>query len=143
MSWANTYGAAVQPTEQEIASYVASPFWAEMNTFLQKSYAAAPTYSYSKCSAQPGWNVKYQKAGRSLCTLYPMQGFFIAMVVIGTKEAAGAALLKPLLSPPVQHVMQTASGMAGAKWLMIEVTNAQIASDVKQLIALRRKPVQA
>ncbi|WP_423245054.1 DUF3788 family protein [Heliorestis acidaminivorans] len=25
--------------------------------------------TYSKCSAQPGWNVKYKKSGKSLCTL--------------------------------------------------------------------------
>jgi hypothetical protein len=30
--------------------------------------------------------VKYQNSGKSLCTLYPMEGYFIALVVIGAKE---------------------------------------------------------
>lgn len=41
---------------------------------------------YSTCSFQPGWNVKYKKGGKSLCTLYPMDGYFIALVVVGPKE---------------------------------------------------------
>lgn len=30
--------------------------------------------------------MKYRKSGRSLCTLYPMDGHFVALVVIGEHE---------------------------------------------------------
>ncbi|KAB2952754.1 DUF3788 family protein [Heliorestis acidaminivorans] len=36
---------------------------------MEEAYQAKPHITYSKCSAQPGWNVKYKKSGKSLCTL--------------------------------------------------------------------------
>jgi hypothetical protein len=43
-----------------------------------------PKLSYSGCSmdggAWKGWNVKYKKSGKVLCSLYPKQGYFLALV---------------------------------------------------------------
>lgn len=142
MEWMQLYGPDRQPTEKEIADTIASPLWAELNVFLLESYDVQPAYSYSQCSGQPGWNVKYQKAGRSLCTLYPMPGFFIALVVIGAKEQAEAELMAPILTEHVQGLLRTSGGMAGARWLMIHVTDEAVLRDVKQLIQLRRKIVK-
>lgn len=142
MEWVTQYPADVQPTQAQIAQFVANALWADINEFLQEKYEVKPVYSYSGCNAQPGWNVKYQKGGKSLCTLYPMDGFFIALVVIGAKQEARAALLAPTLTQHVQQLLKTAGGMAGARWLMIHVTNAQILADVKTLIQLRRKPMK-
>ncbi|MDL2234887.1 DUF3788 domain-containing protein [Christensenellaceae bacterium OttesenSCG-928-L17] len=139
MEWFNLYGADNQPTAQETSTFISSPLWGELNAFLHDNYDVEPSYSYSNCSAQPGWNVKYQKAGRSLCTLYPMDGFFIALVVIGAKEEIEAELLSPGLTPHVQELLNTASGIMGGRWLMIHVTDAQVLDDVKRLIQLRRK----
>lgn len=138
MNWDQQYLADNEPSEKDISNFISNPIWEELNTFLQESYEVQPSYSYSSCSDQPGWNVKYQKAGRSLCTLYPMQGFFIALVVIGTKEKDEAEFLAPSFSPHVQELLKTAGGLAGARWLMINVTSRQTLEDVKQLIQLRR-----
>jgi AraC family transcriptional regulator len=87
---------------------------------------------------QYGWNVKYKKGGRSLCTLYPQEGSFLALVVIGQREIAEAEILLPFLSAYVQQVFaETKTGMQ-QKWLMIEVKNTEVLEDVKQLVALRR-----
>lgn len=32
---------------------------------IEKTYQVRPKMTYSKCFAQPGWNVKYQKSGKS------------------------------------------------------------------------------
>lgn len=143
MDWTKAYPPDIQPTERQIAEFIENPLWEKLNTFLSKSYEVEPKYSYSSCSGQPGWNVKYQKAGKSLCTLYPLRGFFIALVVVGSREQTEAQLLLPTFSAHVQDLMKTAAGMAGASWLMIQVTDEQILGDVMQLILLRRKPVTA
>jgi hypothetical protein len=75
---------------------------------------------------KPGWNVKYQKSGKSLCTLYPMEGFFIALVVIGNKESFEAELMLPLLSSYTQSLYQNTAFSAGGRWLMINVTDQTI-----------------
>ncbi len=139
MEWVNLFGANKQPSEKEIANFINSPLWVELNNFLQESYSVTPSYSYSTCSGQPGWNIKYQKAGRSLCTLYPMDGFFIALVVIGAKEQPEAELLITTCTDYVRNLFSKSAPVAGGKWLMINVTDEKILDDVKNLIQTRRK----
>ncbi len=139
MYWVDLYKADKQPTEEEIADYIASPLWDDLNEFLRSNYEVEPSYSYSTCSGQPGWNVKYQKAGRSLCTLYPMQGFFIALVVIGAREEVEAMLALPTYDDSIQTMYNSAATLMGGRWLMIHVTSEKILDDVKCLIQLRRK----
>ena len=139
MEWVELYGADRQPNETQITDYVATPLWANLNDFLRGNYGVQPSYSYSRCSAQPGWNVKYSKGGRSLCTLYPMSGFYIALVTIGAKEEMEAELLAPTFTDYVQELMKTAGGLMGARWLMIHVADARVLNDVKSLIQIRRK----
>lgn len=128
------------PAIEEFQSWTASPFWDELLTFLAEAYGAAPLVEYSRCSLAPGWNVKYRKGGRALCTLYPEPGCFTCLVVIGRRETPMAELLLPKLNPYVQNVYREASVLSGSRWLMLRVTDPAILSDVKELIALRRKP---
>lgn len=139
MSWMELYGADKQPSRQDMDAYIQSPLWENLNRFLVDNYEVSPSYSYSGCSGQPGWNVKYQKAGRSLCTLYPMQGFFIALVVIGAKEDAEASLVIPTCDESIQTMYRSAKPLMGGRWLMVNVTNERILEDVKRLIQCRRK----
>lgn len=139
MEWADIYSAAEQPTEAQISDYIASPLWSGINSFLRERYGVEPSLSYSGCSGQPGWNVKYQKGGKSLCTLYPMNGFFIALVVIGNKEQTEAELVMPLCDEYTRELFERTPYSAMGRWLMIHVTNERILEDVKRLIQIRRK----
>jgi len=85
----------------------------------------------------PGWNVKYKKSGRALCTLYPDAGSFIALVTIGQKESTEAELMLRTFTPYLQALYARVKTYNGARWLMIHVTDGGILSDVKRLIALR------
>jgi len=98
MEWSKLYDRSNPPTLDDISKYVVSELWEDLNSFLQSTYHIQPKFSYSRCSLQPGWNVKYQRGGRSLCALYPMEGFFITLVVIGSKETHEAELLMPSCS---------------------------------------------
>lgn len=139
MEWSSLYGAGAQPTKEQIDEYIANPLWVELAAFLQQSYGVQPQYSYSGCSGQPGWNIKYKKSGRSICTLYPMQGFFIALVVIGAKEQPETELSLPTYSQYLQSLYAATPFSAGGRWLMIQVTNPEILNDVKQLVQIRQK----
>src|SRR5690242_14283406 len=94
--WNHLYDQTKEPMLSEIEAYIDNSLWLDINTFLQETYLVQPKLAYSNCSAQPGWNVKYQKGGKSLCTLYPMDGYFIALVVIGEKEKTEAEFLIPI-----------------------------------------------
>ncbi len=139
MNWIDTFPADAQPNLDDIAQFVDSPLWGELNTFLQESYDVKPEVAFSGCSAQPGWNVKYRKSGRSLCVLYPMDGFFIALVVIGSKEYDETLEVMPECSRYTQDLFQRTEFSAMGRWLMINVTDQAILDDVKRLIQVRRK----
>lgn len=140
MTWLEKYGADEQPTYEQMSAYVHNPLWENILSYLKTAYDTQPKQSFSGCSGQPGWNVKFHKGGKSLCTLYPMEGFFIALVVVGEKEATEAELMLPSCTPYIQDLFEHAGSLMGAKWLMIHVMDEDILSDMKRLIALRRKP---
>lgn len=84
-----------------------------------------------------GSNTK-SKVGRTLCTLYPMGGYFIALIVIGDREMTETELMLPSFTEYFQQLYhETKTGM-GQKWLMLSVTDVAVLEDVKQCIAIRR-----
>ncbi|MEM1483743.1 DUF3788 domain-containing protein [Oscillospiraceae bacterium PP1C4] len=137
MEWSILYDQSNPPKLDNISEYVNNELWQDLNSFLQSIYCIEPKLSYSQCSMQRGWNVKYQKSGKSLCTLYPMEDYFIALVVIGNKEMHEAELLIPLCSKYTQVLYQKTDYSAGGRWLMLNVTDRSILDDVINLIQIR------
>ena len=82
MQWSELFDEAHEPLDNQIKEFVDNPLWDELADYLQQTYNVEPKLLYSGCSMQKGfwrgWNVKYKKSGKSLCTLYPKQGYFIA-----------------------------------------------------------------
>ena len=142
MIWRELYQSDNMPSFKDVERYIGrgAPLWAELFAYIEKTYQVSPKMTYSKCAAQPGWNVKYQKSGKSLCTLYPMKDFFIALVVVGTKEETEVELLLEMLTPYVAGLYRRTSFSCGGRWLMIEVKDKDVLDDVKSLINIRVKP---
>lgn len=127
-----------KPSLATISAYVKSPLFERLCIHVEAEYQSKPVLEYSKCSMQYGWNVKYKKAGRTLCTLYPMEGYFIALIVIGEREQTETELRLPFFTEYLQQMYhETKTGM-GQKWLMINVTDDAVLEDVMQCIAIRR-----
>lgn len=139
----NKLDQSVVPTMDMIGAYIGSPLWENLCRYMEEQYRIEPVIEYSTCSGQPGWNIKYKKAGRALCTLYPMEGYYIALVVIGEKEREKMELELPFFTEYLQQLYQETQICMRAKWLMIQVKNDAILEDVKQCIAIRRLPQKA
>jgi len=121
----------------KIEGYIQNPLWQNLCAYLEEGYGVLPSVEHSICSGAPGWNVKYKKSGRALCTLYPGEGSFTALVTIGAREAAGAELLLNTFSEDTRKLYTQTAEHNGARWLMIRVDDARVLSDVKALITLR------
>ncbi len=135
--WDKTNGKE-KPTMEAISASVNSPLFEDLCTHLETIYQSKPVLEFSRCTMQYGWNVKYKKAGRTLCTLYPMEEYYIALIVIGERERMETEIALPFFTGYLQQLYhETETGM-GQKWLMINVTEAAILEDVKQCIAIRR-----
>jgi hypothetical protein len=74
--------------------------------------------------------------------MYPMDGYFIALIVIGTKEETEVESAAALghFSPYLQELYGRTAFSCGGRWLMIRVTDREILEDVKKLIAIRVRP---
>lgn len=141
MQWSELYREELEPSKNQLDMFVGSPLWDELTQYLQQTYKVEPKLFYSHCSMDKdfwkGWNVKYKKSGKSLCTLYPKQGYFVAIVPVGTKEAVEVDLLILLCDKYTQDLYsKTKSGVNG-KSLALDVTSKNILCDVKELVALR------
>ena len=126
-----------KPDSTMMATYANNPLWDELCNHLETKYASKPIFEYSGCSV-PGWNVKYKKSGRSLCTMYPMKENFVALVVIGNREKEMFLDVLPTLQPYTQNLYETKKDKNGLCWLMFAVTGEDILADVKTCIAIRR-----
>jgi|GEM_PF-5475738 len=49
------------PSFSGMKNFMKSDVWDDLNKYLKCAYKIGPKVTYSKCSAQRGWNVKYQK----------------------------------------------------------------------------------
>lgn len=142
MKWNEQYSKEQEPTLDAIADYIQSPLWHSLRSFLEESYGVLPSVEYSRCAAAPGWNVKYKRGSRALCTLYPRAGYFTCMVSVGRKETVQAELLLPSFDPYLQALYQKADVFNGGRWLMIDVISELVLENVKELIQLRVKPTK-
>ena len=88
---------------------------------------------------QGGWNVKYKKGSRAVCTLYPEEGYFICMVSVGAKEAPEAELALNGCTAYVRQLYQDTAPFNGGRWMMMEVRDGDVLEDVKELIGIRMR----
>lgn len=142
MKWSELYNGDKMPSFEDIEKYIGEGviLWRELLSYIEETYQVQPQMTYSKCAAQPGWNVKYNKSGKSLCTLYPVKGYFIALVVVGAKEETEVELALESFTPYIAGLYRKTPFSCGGHWLMIEVKGKGILNDVKRLINMRVKP---
>ena len=140
MEWNLMYSIGKKPTWNQINEFINNTLWTDLNSRIQMNYQIEPIIEYSRCSMQSGWNIKYKKSGKSLCTLYPMSGYFIVLIVIGNREMQEAEFLIPQCSSYVQDMFKNTKTGQGQKWLMLDVRDQETIDDVFALISLRKKP---
>ena len=128
------------PSYDEIVMYFNEPaksWWQDICSFIKQSYNASPKIAYSKCSAKPGWNVKYQKSGKSLCTLYPERDSFVALIVILTELVPAIEALSNELEQEIVEQVRRVKPLNGTLWLMIQIKNETALNSIKQLLLLK------
>lgn len=128
------------PSMEEIASYITGKdgsLWQDMVNFLETNFKVKREIAYSSCSGKPGWNVKYKKGGKALCTLYPEREAFTALVVLGQHERAVFDGTREEYSSMITDAYDECSLFNGTKWLMLPVQNEKNLAGVKKLITLK------
>jgi hypothetical protein len=129
-----------EPTINEINDFVgekAKNRWLDIQKFIVDNYKTKPQTCYSSCSAMPGWNVKYKKSSKAICTLYPREDYYAILVVLNSIDMEW---FKGIRNDFTNHVLDrydNSGMMNGTKWVMIDITDDDILNDVKSIIKLK------
>ncbi len=134
-----------QPTDTDMINTIGQPIsvsWTALRGFLTETYNIASVINYG--GKKYGWNLKHHSGGRPLCELYPENGSFTALVVLGKREleqalekidAFGQTIRQSLLESPRYH---------DGCWMFIRVSDPgtcqQDVQDIQQLVLIKKKP---
>lgn len=100
------------PSIPNIADFIHNPLFYELLDYMNTEYKALYSLEYSGDQVLPGWNIKFYKAGRTLCRLYPKRGFFTLLIVVGHKEKESVEFLLPEMSDRIKQIYHdTKEGM--------------------------------
>ena len=128
-----------RPTLEEIGQVVRNPIFTRFCDELKDTYQCTEAVEYSACSLEPGWNVKFKKAGKALCTIYPRELYVTVMVVVGRKEAPLVEAVLSECTPELQAIYHQTKEGNGQRWLMVDLEDAGgIYQDLLRLIQIRR-----
>lgn len=127
------------PTIEEIEEYVRNPVFTLFCSEIKDTYQCNEKIEYSSCSWEKGWNIKFKKAGKTLCTIYPREYYFTVMVVVGTKEKASVEEMLPECTVELQSIYHQTQEGNGQRWLMIDLKDKEdLYYDVLRLVQIRR-----
>ncbi|OYP11621.1 uncharacterized protein DUF3788 [Lachnotalea glycerini] len=125
---------------EEMSTFINNPLFAELCQHLENEYKVLCKIEYSKDVWLRGWNIKFKKAGKSLCTVYPKENYFTVLVVVGNKEKESVENLLPQMSGEIREIYAKTKEGNGQRWLMIDLeTSGAVYNDVLKLISIRRQ----
>ena len=128
------------PSKEEVKSTLGAkfPLWERIIQFIYDNYELTADFSYG--GRNYGWNLWYRKGGKSLVSLYPQKGGFVAQIVLGNDQTKEALTMKFCKS--VDRLVQETPLLHDGKWLFIPVKSMAEAKDVEKLLLLKRKPIK-
>lgn len=126
------------PSREEMSGYIRNPLWDSFCRYMAETYGAEPMFTFSRCGMEYGWNAKFRKGSRALCTVYPRENHFVAMVVIGRREKERVEEELPSFCPEVQQIYRETAEGNGQRWLMLPLEGEdETYRDVKRLLRIR------
>jgi hypothetical protein len=112
--------------------------WAEMIGFIEETYPGVfvPEWLFG---GKHGWSLRFKKS-KSFCTLVPEKDRAMMLIVFGAKEREGAEGILSELSPVVREAYLAATTYHDGKWLFLPLDADEVVSDMKRLLAIKRRP---
>lgn len=131
----------VCPSLEEIGEFTGNPLFLKFCSEVMEKYNCKEKIEFSSCSMEPGWNIKFKKSGKTLCTIYPKEQYFTVMAVIGRKEKESFEEILPECDVRLNEIYQHTKEGNGQRWLMIDLEDMDdLYRDVLRLIDIRREP---
>ncbi len=134
-----------QPTDEEMLTFIGQPLasaWTELRSFLVDTYGITPVLDSG--GKKYGWNLQHRMGGRPLCELYPENGSFTVLVILGKVELDLAMQKLDSFGEVVQKFLRESPRFHDGCWMYIRVSDPrtceQDARDIEHLILIKKKP---
>lgn len=86
------------------------------------------------------YEYKYRRGGKTLCALYAKEKVLGFMVILGKGERDKFEIQRELFSKEVQMLYDEATTYHDGKWIMFELKNTGLFSDIERLLQIKRQP---
>lgn len=136
MNWNEVFTKDNMPTVEQVGEYINSPLWNKLNSVLLEDFVARPKLEYSGCSI-PGWNVKYKRKGKSICTIYPNN--FEVLVIANERNQIEIDFFIETCCEQIRELYQNTKYLNGGRWLLIKVDSSSILKDIVKLVEFRTR----
>ena len=129
------------PGRDDIVDYLgndAVEAWDNIISFIEDNYNFSPETVFG--GKKYGWEIRYRKSGKSLCTLYPEKGAFTIQIVLGAKEAQQAIARSTEFGTSVCSQISGTEQLHDGRWLWIRMLKKDNTDDIKRLLQIKKKP---
>lgn len=134
-----------QPSDRDMTDVIGQPLaeaWTALRHFIVNTYNIDPSLQYG--GKRYGWNLQHRKGGRPLCEMYPENGSFTALVVLGSKELQQALDKLESFGPTVRQALLDTPRYHDGCWMYMRITDPstceQDVIDIEQLVLIKKKP---
>ncbi len=133
---------ATVPTDAQMLAWTAgaAAHWQALRDEAEERFGMPPEVSFG--GAKYGWQIRYRKGGRTLCTLFPERDAVTVLIVLGAKEVAKVTSVLDTLSPAVREAFERAGQYADGRWMWPRVLAAKDVQSIGALLAVKRRPLR-
>ncbi|MFH1195344.1 MAG: DUF3788 domain-containing protein [bacterium] len=113
--------------------------WNLLLKFINENYRDIfPADDWIYGGTKYGWGLRFKKS-KSFCTFIPEKNRFLMQIVLGKEERIETEKILNELSPIIRQKYMEATNYHDGKWLLLDVTDAPLISDIKRLLQIKRK----
>ena len=131
-----------QPTDMQVAAFIGkqnASRWAEISKFIATYYPGIFNIEWLFGGKKHGWALRFKKS-KSFCSFIPERGCFKVLLVFGAEERQRVEQLLPDLVSHVCKDYEMSPTYHDGKWVLVSIDSAEVVSDIKQLLMLKRRP---
>ncbi|MBE6034471.1 MAG: DUF3788 domain-containing protein [Clostridiales bacterium] len=129
------------PTDEEMIALIGQPLfkvWTELSNLIESKYDMERLWNNG--GKKWTYECKYRRGGKSLCALYAKENVFGFMIIFGKDERAKFEADRNDYSIEVQRIYDESTTYHDGKWMMFQLTDNSLFSDMEKLLRIKRKP---
>ncbi|WP_288359713.1 DUF3788 domain-containing protein [uncultured Bacteroides sp.] len=112
--------------------------WTSLCQLIEQKYNMEQLWNYGGKAWK--YEYKYRKGGKTLCALYAKEQTLGFMVIFGKDERARFESQREVFSNETLKIYDGATTFHDGKWIMFELKDASLFSDMERLLSIKRKP---